>query len=281
MEAKRAFLEYQFVDVVRRTRTILDVMQECQIDDCWNADGAWMHSGQWTGFTQVTQRKHHPPRGHTWSGRGRLTKIQATSRPENTRTLVKHIKEISATRKKRWVEEEEKLDNKQKLRGICCVDLLDKEVNETLKMRERRKKCKWILRCCADREEKNGDDHWYREIDLRPESAQQKLTTETQNKDHEDHSAERGINSVSQLQSCAHVTKIPDAKAAVDEEWDKLENTPAWQESKVESKQEVIDDARREGKTSHFATLIGFFVTSKTQKGKNKSKKTKDALNWS
>ena len=39
-------------------------------------------------------------------------------------------------------------------------------------------------------------------------------------------------------------------------EWDKLKKIPAWQESKVKSKQEVIDEARQEGKTVHFATLM-------------------------
>ena len=34
------------------------------------------------------------------------------------------------------------------------------------------------------------------------------------------------------------------------------EEQTAWQESRVESKQEVIDEARREGKTVHFATVM-------------------------
>ena len=66
-----------------------------------------------------------------------------------------------------------------------------------------------------------------------------KRTTETQNKDHEDHIAERGFNSTIVTISCTsffHVPqamKILDAKAAVDKEWDKLKNVPVWQESKV------------------------------------------------
>ena len=35
-------------------------------------------------------------------------------------------------------------------------------------------------------------------------------------------------------------TKIPDAKAAVDKKWDKLEKIPAWQLTKVRNKKEVI-----------------------------------------
>ena len=36
--------------------------------------------------------------------------------------------------------------------------------------------------------------------------------------------------------------KIPDAKAAVDKEWKKLETIPAWDVRKVKSKKEVIKE---------------------------------------
>ena len=39
--------------------------------------------------------------------------------------------------------------------------------------------------------------------------------------------------------------KIPDAKAAVDKEWEKLEKLPAWQVTKVKSKKEVIGKAQK------------------------------------
>ena len=47
--------------------------------------------------------------------------------------------------------------------------------------------------------------------------------------------------------------KIPEAKAAVDKEWEKM---PAWQLTKVRSKTEVIQKAQRERRTVHFATLM-------------------------
>ena len=34
--------------------------------------------------------------------------------------------------------------------------------------------------------------------------------------------------------------RIPDSKAAVDKEWEKLEKLPAWKMTKVRSKREVI-----------------------------------------
>ena len=55
---------------------------------------------------------------------------------------------------------------------------------------------------------------------------------------------------------CLKARKIPDAKAAVDREWAKLEQIPAWQLTKVRNKKEVIDEARKEGKIFHFASLM-------------------------
>ena len=55
---------------------------------------------------------------------------------------------------------------------------------------------------------------------------------------------------------CLKATKIPDAKAAVDREWAKLEQIPACQLTEVRNKKEVIDEARKEGKIFHFASLM-------------------------
>ena len=51
--------------------------------------------------------------------------------------------------------------------------------------------------------------------------------------------------------------KIPDAKAAVEKEWKKLEKIPAWQLTKVRNKKEVIEEAKKECKTVHFASFDG------------------------
>ena len=50
--------------------------------------------------------------------------------------------------------------------------------------------------------------------------------------------------------------KNPDAKAAVDEEWEKLEQLPAWRMTKVKSEREVIQEARKGQRTVQFATLM-------------------------
>ena len=38
---------------------------------------------------------------------------------------------------------------------------------------------------------------------------------------------------------------IPDAKAAADKEWKKLETIPAWDVRKVKSKKEVLEEAQK------------------------------------
>ena len=50
--------------------------------------------------------------------------------------------------------------------------------------------------------------------------------------------------------------KIPAAKAAVNKEWEKLEKIPAWNIAKVRNKSDVIDEARKEGRKVHFASLM-------------------------
>ena len=79
---------------------------------------------------------------------------------------------------------------------------------------------------------------------------------------HEDHIAGKDENSL-QHYNLVHkfipmpqAMKIPAAKAAVDKEWEKLEEISAWNLTKVRSKKEVIDEARTSGATVHFASLM-------------------------
>ena len=68
---------------------------------------------------------------------------------------------------------------------------------------------------------------------------------------HEDQFAEKGQHSVLHYNlvhtfiPMPHVMKIPDAQAAMDQEWKKLETIPAWQLEKVKSKKEVTKEARK------------------------------------
>ena len=50
--------------------------------------------------------------------------------------------------------------------------------------------------------------------------------------------------------------KIPEAKTAVDKEWEKLAKISAWNLTKVRSKKEVIDESRTKGAKVHFASRM-------------------------
>ena len=90
----------------------------------------------------------------------------------------------------------------------------------------------------------------------------------SQTKHHEDHIAGRGVTSVNhhnlvyKFIQMPTAIKIPDAKAAVDKEWKKLETIPAWKREKVRSKKEVILEAQR-GKRSPLCFTDGHLSLEK------------------
>ena len=74
--------------------------------------------------------------------------------------------------------------------------------------------------------------------------------------------AAKGINSLSHY-NLVHkfipvppALKKPDAKAAVEKEWETLEKIPAWQLTEVRYKKEVIEDARNKGRKVHFSSQV-------------------------
>ena len=76
--------------------------------------------------------------------------------------------------------------------------------------------------------------------------------------------------------------KIPAAKAAVDKEWEKLEQIPACDLTNVISKNEVIGEARTKGAKVHVASLMDIChlknadLKAKNQKYKGRSDIVKD-----
>ena len=109
----------KYIDVSRTTHTNLDVKQEKRIDDHRNADGPRDPPDPWTGPTQFTLLEEKPPDGKMWSGRT-LTRKQLTSRPDHSwpeiwKTMGKNAK---LKEKPKWSNEELRLENARKLRGI-------------------------------------------------------------------------------------------------------------------------------------------------------------------
>ena len=100
------------------------------------------------------------------------------------------------------------------------------------------------------------------------ESTRQRAES-SQPKNHEDHIASKWFTSTTNCSSVhkfipmPQTMKIPDAKAAVDKEWKKLETIPTWDLEKVKSKKEVILEAQREQKEMSTLPHWRTFATSK------------------
>ena len=63
-------------------------------------------------------------------------------------------------------------------------------------------------------------------------------------------------NLVHKLTPMPQAMKIPEAKAAVDKEWEKLEKISAWNLAKVRNKYDVINEARKKDVKVHCASLM-------------------------
>ena len=106
-----------------------------------NVDANRSLSDSWKGFTKFALLKENHPKGYVWSGR-RLTKNQATARPENMcPELWTKIGKASQKREKQeWANEKPKPDNARRMRGS--------------RMRGESRKCIWTRLCRAQKKTK-------------------------------------------------------------------------------------------------------------------------------
>ena len=177
-----------------------------------------------------------------WSGR-RRTKIHATTRPDHLWPEIWSGMSKAAQRKEKQQRaiEKPKLDSARKLGGIYR-----KSWNFTWKQT-----CLCKLKTFRYREtcgESNNRKSKHACI-LEVHESTKKRLERTLPKNDEDHIAGKGLNSLSHYNLVHNfipmhqAIKIPNAKAAVDKDWEKLEKLPAWKMTKVKSKKEVILDA--------------------------------------
>ena len=117
-------------------------------------------SDSWTGFTQFLLLSEKPPDGYMWSG-GRLTKRQATSRPDHLwpEPWTKLARNAKLGEKHQWAIEKPKLDNARRLRGIHFIDPEDKEFKETIKNARRKLETAMApaMPCETRKKSKNGE----------------------------------------------------------------------------------------------------------------------------
>ena len=230
-------------------------------------------SDPWTGFTQFTLLEENPPDGDMWSEE-RLTRKQQTSRPDHLwpelwKTMGKNAK---LKEKQKWSNVKLHLENARKLRGIYFIDPEDKEFKETIKNARKKLETSVAPAMPWKNMKKNCGNGGSNKIKTRlacileaGECTRLRMGESLPNH-HEDHIAGKGNNSLQQfylftnLFPCLKLLKIPAAKAAVDKEWEKLEEISAWNLTKVRSKKEVIDEARTSGAKVHFASLMTYVI---------------------
>ena len=61
---------------------------------------------------------------------------------------------------------------------------------------------------------------------------------------------------VARLASKDEVARTPAAKAALDKEWNNLRNKGVWDESRVRECRDIINEARKGGKTVHLGRIF-------------------------
>ena len=150
--------------------------------------------------------------------------------------------------KQKWSHEKPRLDNARKLRRIYFIDPEDKEFKETIKNARKKLEetsvapampCKIMKNCGSDGSNKIKTKlACTLEAD---ESTRMRMGSSIPHY-HQDHIAGKGeislqhYNLVHKFVPMPQAMKIPAAKAAVDKEWEKLENISAWNLTKVRSK---------------------------------------------
>ena len=171
-----------------------------------------------------------------WSGE-RLTRRQLTSRPDHLwpELSEKMGKNAKLKEKQKWSHEKLHLDNARKLRGIYFIDPEDKEFKKTIKNARRKLEtstalalpCIIMKNCGSSASDKIKIKTKLACILEASESTRLRMGGSLPTH-YEDHTAGKGDTS---LQHCILVhtfipmpqaMKIPAAKAAVDEEWEKI-----------------------------------------------------------
>ena len=225
-------------------------------------------------FTKFKLLKEKPPKGYMWSGR-RLTKIQATTRPDHIWPEVwTNIGEAAQNREKQeWPREKPKLDNARRMRGIHFIDPGDAEYKEIIK-NVRRKLERPMAQAMPWKRLPNGITKVFAQSETASEKTPKTIcgwTVESrestkqwvepsQPKYHENHMTGKGSTSMSH-----HKQVHPDAtrdeksrcKSRSGQEMEKARDDP--------SKKEVILEAQRNKKKSplcHWWT----YVTSKMRR---------------
>ena len=246
----------KYIDVSRTSHTNLDVMQERRIDapHRWLLEHRWAKRFVWfldTFHSVNSISREKLPYGYMWYGE-RLTRKQPTSRPDHLwpELWTKLGRNAQLKERQKWSREKRKLDNARKLRGIYFIDHEDKKFKETIKNARNNLETPMApaLPCKTSKEQsawvtrsKTNEIKSKLACILEASESTRLRMGESLPNHHEDHIAAKGDNSLQHFNFVhkfilvLQAMKIPAAKAAVDQEWEKLEKILAWDLTKVRS----------------------------------------------
>ena len=182
--------------------------------------------------------------------------------------------------------EKPKLDNVRKLRGIYFIDPDDKEYSEILKNARRKleRPMAPAMPCKRDKQHssivkanakpKIGNEKEFNTMYgcmVESHQSTRQRAESLHSRAHKDRFAGKGFTSMTSYNlvhkfiPMPQASKTPDAKAAVDKKWKKLETVPAWDLGKVKSKKEVILEAQKDKMRVHYASLMDFYHLKRMQ----------------
>ena len=172
--------------------------------------------------------------------------------------------------KQKLAIEKPKIGNARQLRGILFIEPDDEEFQPIMKAARR----KWEVPMpaaipCKIPMKSSGETHRnmvtrktkYACVVDADETTRPRLEG-AGHKPHQDHITAKRTNSmtshslVDKFIPMPQAMKMPDAKAAVEKERDKLEKVPSWQLTKVRNKKDVINESRNKGREVRSASLM-------------------------
>ena len=210
----------KYIDVARNTHASLDVM----LEKILMMTGTWMEivncqiRGGFTRFTMLNEKLRD---GKPWFGR-RLIRKQTTSRPDKLwPEMWTHMSDASKREEKhKWVIEEPKLDNARRLRGIYIINPKDEEFKDLMKNARRKLEipipavvpCKTSL-CRSSRETcRDIGKHKTKYACIVEADESVRIRTEgAPHRYHEDHIAEKGMNSLNHYKKTHKFIPMPRA----------------------------------------------------------------------
>ena len=141
----------KYIDFSRTTHTNLDVMQESRIVYYSNIDGPRDLSDPRTGFTRFILLEEKPPDGYMWSGEGRLTRKQLTSRPDHLwpELWTKLGRNAKLRRSKNAPIKNRNSIMPEDYEESISVSLRTRNSKKPLRMLERNWKHQWLPPCLA------------------------------------------------------------------------------------------------------------------------------------